>query len=265
MKPKILLSRYVAVFTFAIAFCGTINSFATPPAKQIYQILVYHLKSKTQEERVDKYLSEAYLPAAHRSGIKTVGVFKDAGIDTAVDKKIYVFLAFQSLKQFSDLSQLLAKDKELAIKGADYINAAHNDAAFVRKESILLEAFSGMPTLKKPVFTNAKSERVYELRSYESASEKQHVNKVQMFNNEEVEIFDRIGSQPVFYGEVLSGSRMPNLMYMTTYSDKKSREEHWKTFIDDPKWKRVSALPEYQNNVSRNDTRFLVPTEYSDL
>lgn len=265
MKPKKSLNRLITVLTFMLAFGSTISSFANPPAKQIYQILVYHLKSKTQEQRVDKYLSEAYLPAAHRSGIKTVGVFKSADIDTATDKKIYVFLAFQSLKQFSKVTHLLAKDKELAIKGADYINAAHNDAAFVRKESILLEAFSGMPTLKKPVFTNPKSERVYELRSYESASEKQFVNKVLMFNNEEVEIFDRIGSQAVFYGEVISGSRMPNLMYMTTYSDKKSREAHWKTFSDDPKWKRVSALPEYQNNVSKNDTRFLVPTEYSDL
>nr|WP_068888617.1 NIPSNAP family protein [Pedobacter panaciterrae] len=265
MKSKTLFNRFIAVIAFITFVGSTTQSIAAAPPKQFYQIIVYHLKNKAQEERVDKYLSEAYVPAAHRLGVKTVGVFKSVDIDTAVDKKMYVFLAFQSLKQFSDVTQLLAKDKELAAKGADYVNAAHNDAAFVRKETILLEAFAGMPTLKKPVFSNAKSERIYELRSYESATEKQYANKVQMFNNEEVEIFDRIGSQAVFYAEVLAGSRMPNLMYMTTYSDKKSRDEHWKTFGDDPKWKRVSALPEYQNNVSRNDTRFLVPTEYSDF
>ncbi|WP_288879417.1 NIPSNAP family protein [Pedobacter panaciterrae] len=263
MKSKTLFNCCMAVIIFIIG--STLQSIAAAPPKQFYQITVYHLKSKAQEERVDKYLSEAYVPAAHRLGVKTVGVFKAADIDTASDKKIYVFLAFQSLKQFSEVSQLLLKDKELAIKGADYVNAAYNDAAFVRKENIILEAFTGMPTLKKPVFSNAKSERIYELRSYESASEKQHVNKVQMFNNEEVEIFDRIGSQAVFYGEVLAGSRMPNLMYLTTYSDKKSRDEHWKVFGADPKWKCVSALPEYQNNVSRNDTQFIVPTEYSDF
>ena len=69
----------------------------------------------------------------------------------------------------------------------------------------------------------------------------------------------------MFYGEVLAGSRMPNLMYMTTYSDKKSRDEHWKTFGDDPDWKKLTAMSEYQHNVSKADIEFLVPADYSDL
>jgi hypothetical protein len=241
------------------------RSISKPAAREFYQLTIYHVKDKSQEQRVDKYLSEAYLPALHRNGIKTIGVFKTLGIDTAASKKIYVFVPYKSLAEFHKTTQLVESDKELAVKGSDYLNASYDDAPYSRQESILMEAFAAMPALKKPAFDVPKSERVYELRSYEGATEKLHLNKVQMFNKEEVEIFDRIGSKPVFYGQVLAGSRMPNLMYMTTYSSMASRDEHWKVFGSDPKWKKVSALPEYQHNTSKAEVLLLVPTAYSEL
>lgn len=237
-----------------------------PPTRQFYQLIIYHLKDKAQEERVDQYLSAAYLPAAHRAGIKTVGVFKNVGIDTAIDKKIYVLLTYSSLAEFNQINRKLENDQDVASKAGDYVNAAFNDVPYLRKESILMEAFTGAPILKKPAFENAKNERIYELRSYEGPTEKLYRNKLSMFNDgNEMEIFERIGSKPVFYGEVLAGSHMPNLMYMTTYSDRKSRDEHWKTFGNDPRWKELSAKPEYQHNVSKADIDFLFPTAYSDL
>jgi hypothetical protein len=257
MHLKPILSLAIRLTVFINILLITAPSFAgqkieRAPAKQFYELVVYHVKDKSQEERIDKYLSGAFLPAVHRYGIKMVGVFKTANIDTATDKKIYVLL--------------LGTDKELAAQGKEYVEATFDNAPYIRKESILMESFSGMPILRKPQFTNAKSERVYELRSYESATEKLYRNKLSMFNDgNEMAIFDRIGSQAVFYGEVLAGSHMPNLMYMTTYSDKKSRDEHWKAFGSDPDWKKLSAMPEYQHNVAKVNIEFLVPAEYSDL
>ena len=37
-----------------------------------------------------------------------------------------------------------------------------------------------------------------------------------------------------------TGNQMPNLMYMTTYADMKSHDEHWKAFRNHPEWKRFS-------------------------
>ena len=85
-----------------------------------------------------------------------------------------------------------------------------------------------------------------------------------MFNDGEGALFDRLGFNAVFYGEVISGSTMPNLMYMTTFENKASRDEHWKAFSTAPEWEKLKVMPKYQNNVSKNDTRFLTPTEYSD-
>jgi len=260
--------------TFFAAFLGFILIFsslitnamlAKAPAREYYQLIVYHIKDKAQEARLDKYLSEAYIPAVRRLGIKTIGVFKTANMDTAINKRVYVLLPHQSLQGFQNLNQRLDKDKELAAKGADYGDASFDNAPYIRKENIFMLAFSGMPVLKKPVFDGPKNTRIYELRSYESATEKLSLNKINMFNDGEMEIFTRIGSQPVFYGEVLAGSRMPNMMYMTTYSDKASRDAHWKTFGSDPAWKGMSKLPKYKNNMTRMDVQFLTPTDYSDL
>ncbi len=114
--------------------------------------------------------------------------------------------------------------------------------------------------------TAPKSERVYELRSYESASEKIFANKVQMFNQGgEISLFDRLGFNAVFYSQVIFGSKMPNLMYMTSFENMPSREEHWKAFGADPFWKTLSGSKEYQNNVQHSDIYFLRPTVYSDL
>ena len=120
--------------------------------------------------------------------------------------------------------------------------------------------------MKLPKLTAAKNERVYELRSYESATEKIFANKVYMFNEGgEIDLFKRLNFNAVFYAEVIAGSHMPNLMYMTSFENKTDREAHWKNFVDSPEWKKLSTLPEYQNNVSHIDIMLLQPMEYSDF
>jgi hypothetical protein len=69
----------------------------------------------------------------------------------------------------------------------------------------------------------------------------------------------------VFNAEVISGSTMPNLIYLSTFADKTSRDEHWKTFGSHPEWKKMSGLEEYKNTVSKAVIKFLRPTEYSDF
>jgi hypothetical protein len=80
-----------------------------------------------------------------------------------------------------------------------------------------------------------------------------------------VGLFKRLGFNAVFYAEVMSGSRMPNLMYMTTFPNKASRDEHWKAFTTDAQWLKLKGMSEYQNNVSKIDIYFLHPTGYSDI
>jgi len=130
----------------------------------------------------------------------------------------------------------------------------------------VLRAFPKMTEPDVPQLTANKTDRVYELRSYESPTEAFNLNKVKMFNDgNEVALFKRLGFNAVFYAEVLAGSHMPNLMYMTTFNSKQDRDKHWDTFGNDPEWKTLVALPQYQHNVSKAEIIFLHPAVYSDF
>ena len=81
----------------------------------------------------------------------------------------------------------------------------------------------------------------------------------------ESKIFMDLGFQPVFFGEVISGPDMPNLMYLTTFENSASQEEHWNAFRNHPDWAILKADEQYLNTVSHTDKFYLHPTDYSDL
>lgn len=239
---------------------------ATLSARDYYQIKVYTIKNADQESRIDNYLKNAYLPAVHRAGVKQVGVFKPKADDPAVGTKVFVFIPLKEIGQIEKIEANLAKDKKYLSDGEDYINAKYDNAPYERIESILLKAFSDYPNFLAPKFSTPKSEQIFELRSYEGATEKIYKKKVEMFNEGgEADIFVKLGCNPVFFGEVISGSAMPNLMYMTSYSDMQSNQDHWAAFRDHPDWKRLSGMEEYKNTVSHIDKYMMHPTDYSDF
>lgn len=239
---------------------------AVAKTEREYVVLkVYHAATAGQLSSVDQYLQTSLLPSLEKAGFRKTGVFTAIGNDTAADKKMYVLIPFNKLEKLAQLSRITEQTVVDTLKAKAYSKAAHNQPAFTRMETILLHAFAGMPQVKAPALKGAREERVYELRSYEAASEALYLNKVKMFNEGEVTLFERLGFNAVFYGQVLAGCRMPNLMYMTSFENKAARDEHWKSFGNDPEWKTMSALPEYQNNVSRIDITFLRPTAYSKL
>ncbi|KAA0990325.1 NIPSNAP family protein [Dyadobacter aurulentus] len=261
----LIITRNGLLLTLCLIF-SAITLFAAPPKREFYEIKIYHVKDVNQATRIDNYLKDAYIPAMHRAGIKNIGVFKPVATDTAAGKLIYVLTPLKSLEQLVDLPKTLGKDAAYLAAGKDYIDAEYKNPPYIRIRSTILRAFEDSPMMKKPDLTSPKSDRIYELRSYEGHTEKIYWNKVKQFNSgNEIGIFARLGFNAVFYGEVVAGPTMPNLMYMTTFSDKASRDAHWKSFSDDAEWGKVKSMPEYQNNVSKNVTLFLFPTEYSDI
>ena len=256
MKP--ILSRLLFL---TVLFIASTNALAAK-SQYYYQLKVYHLKTPVQEALVDAYLKDAYLPALHRAGINSIGVFKPIAKDT-LEQLVYVFIPFKKMDDFLKLNETLSNDKQYLAAGQAYLKAEYSATPYTRIESTLLKAFSAMPEFAIPSLNSPKSERVYELRSYESATEALALNKIGMFNDYEVDIFSKLNFNAVFYGQVISGSKMPNLMYLTTFKNKADRDQHWADFGGE--YKKISGLPQYQHNVSKNVTLFLYPTDYSDL
>ena len=233
--------------------------------QEFYQLKIYSFNSDTQEKALDEYLENAYLPALKNNKITNIGVFKLKSNEKDSIKKIYMLIPFDELSQFTNLDEQLLKDQTYITRGANYLKALHDKPPYLRVESIILKAFKDMPKMQASKVEGPRKDRVYELRSYESATETIFKNKVEMFNDGgEIILFDKLNFNAVFYSEVISGPKMPNLMYMTTFSNQESRDAHWKSFVDSSEWKEMSSLPKYQNNVSHIDITFLYPTAYSD-
>ena len=252
--------------SIALLLLGTFTTIqAQKQQREFYQLKTYTLDNESQENLLDIYLRDAYLPALKRMGIQNVGVFKIHPHPYTLSDKIYVLIPFSSFDILQSVESRLADDKIYKQAGKDYIQASYDHPPYKRVNTVLMTAFEDMPNMKPTTVTGPREKRIYELRSYESPTEAIFKNKVDMFNaGGEVALFDDLGFNAVFYGEVISGDKMPNLMYMTTFTDQESRDAHWKKFGEAPKWKELSTMPKYQNNVSHIDKIFLYPTDYSD-
>ncbi|PHN03162.1 NIPSNAP family containing protein [Flavilitoribacter nigricans DSM 23189 = NBRC 102662] len=238
---------------------------STTAEREFYQLKVYTFDTDEQVAMTDNYLRDAFMPALKKRDIGPIGVFKQIPGENDSTRRTYVLIPFSSLEEVVDLEAALGGDNEYQTTGSEYVDAAHDHPPYRRIESTLMQAFVDMPQMEPSGLENPRSERIYELRSYESPTEQYYHNKVDMFNaGGEIKLFDRLNFNAVFYAEVISGSKMPNLMYMTTFSDMASRDEKWKAFFDAPEWKELVAMEKYKNNVSHADIIFLSPTEYSD-
>lgn len=232
-----------------------------------YELRTYHLQNKSQAQMVDNYLQQALLPTLHRAGFQHIGVFKPIDSDTAdAGKRIYVLIPARSLEALAGLPSLLLQDPQYGLTGLDYQNGTNELPPYQRMEISWLSAFNGQLHLEVPNIQTPRSERVYEIRSYESATEKLFANKVHMFNvADEIGLFKKLGFNAVFYASALSGAHMPNLVYMIGFDNIAAREAHWKAFVDSPEWKTMTALPEYKTkNIAHIDSYLLHPTGYSD-
>ena len=250
-------------------FLGSCQSSETE-GRDYYQLKIYHLsesdpeRRSEQEKTLDQYLADAFIPAMHRAGIGSIGVFKP--LESLMEElpMVMILVPYSSLKQFEEMPRVLLADQQYREDGAAYLEASHDNPPYQRIESVLLRAFENTPRIQLPDHPTPRNQRVYELRSYEGATEALYRRKVEMFNEGESALFRRLGFQPVFFAEVLSSGRMPHLMYMTTFSDTVSHQEHWDRFRNDPEWLDMKDLERYQNTVSHIDRYLLRPAPYSD-
>lgn len=238
---------------------------AAGTTQEYYELRTYTLKPGAEPKSLHDFLRDAAIPAWNRLGSQPIGAFTPR--DAAETPLLYVLIPHASLEAFATAANRLADDAEFQKAGATYLNLPSTDPAYARFESSLMRAFAGMPRLILPPYSTEKKPRLFELRTYESHSEKAALKKIEMFNTGEVELMRRVGLGPVFFGEMIVGTQLPNLTYMLSAENTDLHKQHWDAFRTDPEWKKMSAIPEYANAkiVSKITNKFLVPTPYSQI
>ena len=266
MKRREFLKSSVAVSSVA-AVAPVLMATGAEPApsatREFYELRRYHLRQGPMPKRFDDFYREVAVPAWNRAGVKPVGVF-DVMIGPDAPTK-YVLLPFNSLEAMAAAQEKFEADPELL--KAEFTNVLPTDPAYIRKESTLMRAFKGMPKLEVPAQAAEKKPHIFELRTYEAHSRKANKKKVEMFDIGEIDIFRRTGLSPVFFGETLIGTKLPNLTYMLVFDDMAARDKNWGTFVSHPDWKKLSTTPGYTNSeILTNITNiFLRPTGYSQI
>jgi len=233
--------------------------------REYYELRRYRLEAGPQQKLAADYIANALIPGLNRLGMNPVGAFNlDIGVDTPV---LYVLIPSTSLETLVESEFRLSQDSEYMKAGQAFLDAPADRPPYVRVESSLLIAFEGHPKLTVPPVTAQHGARVFQLRTYESPSYKDHRRKVEMFHSGEFNVFERAGFWQVFYGDALIGSRLPHLTYMLSFPDLSEMNAKWKAFGSDPEWKKLtsSARFNYESIVSNITNLILSPASYSQI
>lgn len=233
-----------SVASSALAFARDVP--AQPQAaspREYYQIRRYQMRQGPQTKLTESYFGDALVPALTRMGMGPIGAFQaDIGTETPA---FYLLIPTASVESLAQVSLRLAGDATFLKAAEPFWNAPATAPAFERVETSLLLAFEGWPKLTPPAASATKAKRVFQLRTYESPSDQDHVRKVEMFNNGEFEVFKNAGFHPVFFGDTLIGPRMPSLTYMLSLASLDELNAKWDAFRTDPAWKKLSTNPRY--------------------
>lgn len=238
---------------------------ATAAKKSVVELRTIHMRNtpENQMQRTSDFLKNVAAPALKRAGAGPLGFF--ASVIGAESPFIMALATFPSLAAMETARDKQAADQEY-LRGRDAYNSGPG-LSFERLESSLLRCFDVMPSVEPPPNDGKRPLKIFELRMYESNNGTTLARKVKMFNEGEAGIFKRLGMQPVFFAEMLVGSKMPGLMYMLSYDDLGARDRLWKAFGSDPEWQKLRAQPGYADAeiVSNISNSILRPLSFSDI
>jgi len=175
------------------------------PATQraILELRYFHLRSGRQVEKTTAYLQRGLAPAAERAGIRPFGCFNAL---IAPDTPFMLTLAsYPSMAAFDTAREKFAADKEFQAASDEYNTIG--ELSFIRMESSLLSAFPSYPAVTPPPAAEKQGARVFEIRTYESPTDK--------------------------------GLARKNLTYMLAFDDLAAREKCWNAFSADPEWQKL--------------------------
>ena len=228
--------------------------------KQLLELRRYQIATPEKRDRMEAFLAAVAIPVWNRIGIELVGVFRYL---EGEDPSLFVLLPHNSCETVINEMAALLNDPRAQAEGKDVLQDPFDDPTYQRVESSLLLAFDGVPRVETP--TKAET-RVFQLRIYESHNLTKHVKKVEMFNTGgELDIFRRCKMNPVFFGQALVGSKLPNLTYMLGFDTIEAQKQAWAAFMKDPQWIELRDKPEYAQTVSNITNILLQPSPVSQI
>jgi hypothetical protein len=136
---------------------------------------------------------------------------------------------------------------------------------------LLLESLSSLPFLSAALLAASQrgdakesSTAVYELRIYHAAPGKLG-DLLARFRDHTTKLFQKHGMKNIAYWTPLDEPDRGNLLiYILQHPSREAATANWKSFQDDPEWKRVKEASEANGKLAEKiDSTFMALTDFS--
>jgi NIPSNAP len=136
---------------------------------------------------------------------------------------------------------------------------------------LLLESLSAVPLLSAALLaasqragTTQASTAVYELRIYHAAPGKLG-DLLARFRDHTIKLFEKHGMKSIAYWTPVDDPDRGNmLVYILQHPSREAATANWKSFQDDPEWKRVKEQSESNGKLTEKiDSTFMALTDFS--
>jgi hypothetical protein len=265
-RREFLAASTAAALTSSNALAGGTPAAAAGAGArpQVLELRRYRLRNGALAARFAAYAKDALVPALGRAGLAPVGAWIVAvGPDQPT---VHLLIPHPDAESVVTLAGRLDADAEYGKAAASSLALPPSDPPYASCDVSLHAAVRTVPGVQKPAGEAAGPARIFELRTYRSATEAAGRRKIEMFEaGGELALFARLGLQVVFFSRDVVAGGLPSLTYMVVFADGAAREKAWAAFGSHPEWVKMRDDPRYADIVSRIDSTLLRPTEYSQL
>jgi hypothetical protein len=236
--------------------------------QQTIELRTYSFSTADKLQTFAAFTAKAFIPALNRAGVTPVGVFRVMKADnpdlklTADDLRLYVLIPHISADSAMHLAAKLNADAEFMKASESVLGTPMKDPVYDRYETQLMLGFAQCPRVLVPA---QGPDRLMQMRIYESHNEERAARKIEMFNGAELALFRKLGLMPVFFGQSVAGTKMPNLTYMLGFPNETARDAAWKAFLQHPDWLSMKADAKFKDTVSNITNMILRPVDGSQI
>ncbi len=226
-----------------------------------FELVTVRLQFGAQLTRFPAWLEKRALPLFEKHRFGTMAFFT-VEVGPTIPSVVALF-SFASLAEEELAWARLEADPDWSAAMAE---AESPDPAFYREDWTVLRA----TPFSRPLKASAAGDpphKVYELRIYESATERQLGFLHDRFAGGEIEVFHKSGIHPVLYADTYAGPNMPNMVYLIPFESEAHREKAWAAFRDNPDWQKLrDESVRRGGEIVRNITNLLLtPASFSML
>ncbi|MDD2601105.1 MAG: NIPSNAP family protein [Kiritimatiellae bacterium] len=250
-----------------ISLVVAVNIQAGAAEREWIEIKRYGCAGVEQRDALISLFDQALIPALNRQGAKKVGIlWSDETLNngmTNLNATLFVVAAFTDLQKAVTAERQLLDDAVYMREAAALFAAPMKQPMYDSCSSDLFLALATCPSVEQ---VSTSPERLFQLRIYNSYTPERNAKKISMFEaGGELALFRACGMAPVFFGDALSGSALPNLTYMLAFDNNAAKEAAWKKFIAHPEWHKLKGDSQYKDTANKIQNIVLKPSRGSQL